>query len=407
MAKTYTFEALGLLHGSMNESLLNINTLATRVFGVPVSFVSVLERHEGRQYISAYAGSCFDDPELRDLPIEESICQYVQMSQMTVAIPDLLEDARTRNNDVIIKTGMRSYLGSPIHTTAGKVIGAICCMSNSPREWTQDEIDILEGMARCVDDIVSARTSALEEHKARIDLQEIVSTRSGYIAHVSHEIRTPLSGIVGSIKLLKEAKSEEHSKSLMSILNRSADKLMTFVNDVLDLAKLDAGHFEIIEEETDIGKLASDILSEFQGLAEAKSINLCVKDQLAGNTYYADSAGFQTILQNLIGNAVKFTDTGSVTVSIGEDSYGQVAINVVDTGIGIAPEHHEKIFKEFEQAESATVRSYGGTGLGMSIVKRIVDRMEGTISVKSQLGQGSIFSILVPLQIAAQRKIAA
>lgn len=407
MAKTYTFEALGLLHGSMNESLLNINTLATRVFGVPISFISVLEKQAGRQYISTYAGSCFDDPDVRDIPIEGSICQYVQASQKTVAITDLLEDARTRENDFVIQNGLRSYLGSPIHTVSGKVIGAVCCMSDSPRDWTQHEIDILEDMARCVDDIVRARTSALEEHKARVDLQEIIATRSGYIAHVAHEIRTPITGIIGSIKLLKSTKSEEHSKSLMSILDRSADKLMKFVNNVLDLAKLEAGHFESVEEKTDIGKLASDILSEFQALAESKSIDLCVKDQLSGNTYFADRAGFQAILQNLIGNAVKFTNKGSVTVSIGEDSYGQVAINVVDTGIGIAPEHHEKIFKEFEQAESVTARTYGGTGLGMPIVKRIVDRMEGTITLKSQLGQGSTFSVSVPLKIAVKQDLAA
>ncbi|MCB5199310.1 GAF domain-containing protein [Loktanella sp. TSTF-M6] len=407
MAKTYTFEALGLLHGSMDESLVNINILASRVFGVPISFVSVLETQEGRQYISTYVGSCFDDPAVRDVPVEESICQYVKISQQTVAIPNLLEDARTRDNDFILQNGLRSYLGSPIHTVSGKVIGAVCCMSDKTRDWTQHEIDILEYMARCVDDIVRARTSALEEHKARVDLQEIMATRSGYIAHMIHEIRTPVTGIVGAIKLLKSGKSGGKSKSLMSILDRSADKLLKFVNDVLDLTKIDAGHYEVVEEEIDIGEFASDILSEFQSLANSKSITLSVNNQLAGNTYLADKGMLQSIMQNLIGNAVKFTETGSITVSIGEDSYGQVAIDVVDTGIGIAPEHHEKIFKEFEQADSNTARTYGGTGLGMPIVKRMVDRMDGTITLKSELGQGSTFSILVPLEIATQQDVAA
>ncbi len=407
MAKTYTFEALGLLHGSMNESVLNIITLASRVLGVPISFVSVLERKEARQYISAYIGSCFADPGACEMPIEESICQYVQAGRKTVAIPDLLKDSRTCDSKFVIENGLRSYLGAPIHTTSGKVIGALCCMSICPREWTQDEINILEDMARCVDDIVEARTLALEERKARTELQEIMATRSGYIAHVSHEIRTPLTGIVGSIKMLSGAKSEEQSQRLMTILNRSADKLLLFVNDVLDLAKLDAGHFEIVEEETDIGKLASDILSDFHGLADAKSIRLCVQDQLAGSTYLADRNAFHTILQNLIGNAVKFTDTGSVTVIIGEDSYGQVAIDIIDTGIGIASENHEKIFNEFEQADSDIVRTHGGTGLGMSIVKRMVDRLDGKITVKSELGEGATFSVLIPLQIAAQCRDAA
>jgi len=109
----------------------------------------------------------------------------------------------------------------------------------------------------------------------------------------------------------------------------------------------------------------------------------------------------------LIGNAVKFTESGEITVSIDEDSYGQIAIRVVDTGIGIAPENHAKIFKEFQQAESETARMYGGTGLGMSIVKRIVDRMDGTITVKSELGKGSEFIVLVPLQADARGVLAA
>ena len=341
------------------------------------------------------------------MPIKESICQHVQTVKRTVAIPDLLDDARTRSNAFVLQNGLRSYIGTPIHTSSGKFIGALCCMCPPPREWTQNDIKLIEDLARCVDDIVMARTGVLEERKARIDLQEVLATRNGYIAHVSHEIRTPITGIVGSIKMLEKAKSEEHAKRLMSILNRSADKLLNFVNDVLDLAKFDAVYSEVTEEETDIGELAQDILNDFQVLAEAKSIGLCVKDQLAGNTYLADRAGFQTILQNLIGNAVKFTDNGSVTVSINEDSYGQIAIRVIDTGIGIAPEYHEKIFNEFEQAEAVTARTYGGTGLGMPIVKRVVNRMEGAITVESQLGRGSTFSVFVPLQIITQREVAA
>lgn len=407
MAKTYSFDALGLLHGSMDESLYNIITLATRAFDVPISFVSALEKKEGFQYLSAYLGPCFDDPDICAMPIEDSICRHVQAERKTVAIQDLLNDPRTHDNEFVLQNGLRAYLGSPIHTVAGKVIGAICCMSYTPREWTQNEICTLECLARCVDDLITAKTSALEEQKLRMDLQEIMAARSGYVAHVSHEIRTPLTGIVGSIKLLKAAKSEAQSQSLMSILDRSADKLLDFVNDVLDLAKLDAGHFETIEEETDFGELAKDLLSEFQSIADAKSVKLTVNDLLEGSIYLADRAGFQSILQNLIGNAVKFTESGEITVSIDEDSYGQIAIRVVDTGIGIAPENHAKIFKEFQQAESETARMYGGTGLGMSIVKRIVDRMDGTITVKSELGKGSEFIVLVPLQADARGVLAA
>ena len=193
----------------------------------------------------------------------------------------------------------------------------------------------------------------------------------------------------------------------MSILNRSADKLLGFVNDVLDLAKLDAGHFESVEEETNIGDFAREILHEFQGLADSKSIHLSVDDELSSNLYFADRSAFQTILQNLVGNAIKFTQAGSVTIRVREDSYGQVLVDVIDTGIGIAPEDHDRIFQEFEQAGSIKGRASGGTGLGMPIVKRLVDRMEGVITVESQLGHGATFTISIPLRAIMPSKAVA
>ena len=407
MAKTYSFEVLGLLHSSVDESVHNIVTLASSVLNVPISYVSVLDNLKGRQYVSAGVGQIFENNHVRDIPIEGSICTYVQANQKTVAIPDLLKDPRTQNNSLVIESGLRAYLGCPIHTTTGKVIGALCCTSLSPREWTQSDITILEGFARCVDDIVKARTLALEERKARLELQQVVATRSDYIAHVAHEIRTPLTGIIGSIKMLIQSKSDAHSARLMSILNRSADKLLGFVNDVLDLAKLDAGHFESVEEETNIGDFAREILHEFQGLADSKSIHLSVDDELSSNLYFADRSAFQTILQNLVGNAIKFTQAGSVTIRVREDSYGQVLVDVIDTGIGIAPEDHDRIFQELEQAGSIKGRASGGTGLGMPIVKRLVDRMEGVITVESQLGHGATFTISIPLRAIMPSKAVA
>ncbi|MDA3889130.1 MAG: ATP-binding protein [Allgaiera sp.] len=406
MAKAYSFEALGLLHGSVDESIRNIVTLTSRVLDAPNVYVSVLESENGQQYICGSVGQIFEELDSRKMPIEDSICKHVQSHRKTVAINDLLKDVRTMNNTFVIKSGIRTYIGSPIHTTTGKIIGALCCISPSPREWTQNDIALLEDLAHCVDGVVRARTFALQEREARLKVEQIMATRSSYVAHVSHEIRTPLTGIIGSIKMLSNVKSEEQSTRLLTILNRSADKLLAFVNDVLDLAKLDSGHAEMVEEEIDLGNLVREILSVFSGLAETKSINLNVDDQLAGKTYFAGRSAFQTILQNLIGNAVKFTDTGSVTVRIAEDSYGQAVIEVIDTGIGIAPEDHGRIFEEFELDGDSIARTYGGTGLGMPIVKRLVDRMDGTIKVESQPGQGATFKVSVPLQEVSQTEVA-
>lgn len=405
MAKSYTFEALGLLHRSADDGVLNIISIASHALDAPNSFVSVLENESGQQYISASTGQLFAQADGCNMPIEKSICRYVQAARQTVAITDLLSDERTRDNSFVIESGMRTYIGSPVHTTNGKVIGALCCMSPTPREWTKHDISILERLAKCVDDIVAARSLALMESEARLKLEQIVASRNSYIAHVSHEIRTPLTGIIGSIKMLNNLKSVEQSNRMLTILNRSANKMLDFVNSVLDIAKLESSQQEMVQEKIDLGSFLQEIVGEFTALAETKSIGLKVNDQLGGKSYLAYRTAIQTIMQNLIGNAIKFTDIGTVTVSASEDSYGQVVIQVIDTGIGIAPHDHGRIFEEYKQAGDSSARSFGGTGLGMSIVKRLVDRMGGAIRVASELGQGTTIRVSIPLEACSQTPI--
>ncbi|TMM51317.1 GAF domain-containing sensor histidine kinase [Sulfitobacter sabulilitoris] len=407
VVKSYSFEALGLLHNGVDESLFDIIDLASSIFDAPVTFASVLEKQKGRQYIAASKGAIFDAGEAHDMPIESSICKHVQASQQTVAIPDLLEDPRTRDNEFVIQNGLRSYIGCPVHTLSGKVIGALCCMTHAPRDWTPKDRDILEKLARCVDDIVKARTLALEERKMREALQETLASRSGYIAHASHEIRTPLTSIIASVKMLDHMELEGTPGQLIQVLNRSTSKLLDFVNDALDLAKIDAGHSEVPQDEACFGDLVREIVNEFTDLAESKSVDLTVADHLADKAYLLDTNAVRTIMQNLIGNALKFTDTGSVKIALTEDSYGQVVIDVIDTGIGIAPENQAKIFEEFGQADPSIAQKYGGTGLGMAIVKRTVDRLDGFITVDSQLGEGTKFSVAIPVQAVDLQQSAA
>jgi signal transduction histidine kinase len=280
-------------------------------------------------------------------------------------------------------------------------------MTHESREWTARDTEMLEKLARCVDDIIQARTLALEERVARERLQNVLESRSSYIAHVSHEIRTPLTGSIASIKMLSQSKSDQQSARLNDILTRSADKLMNFVSDVLDLAKVDAGQDESVPEETALVDLMGDVLSEFAPLAETKSLALEIDNRLGKSTYFVDRKALTTIMQNLVGNAVKFTASGYVRVRLMEDSYGQIVIEVCDTGIGIAPADHARIFEEFAQADASIARMYGGTGLGMTIVKRTVERLDGTITVDSRLSDGAKFTVLLPLQVAKSSSQAA
>ena len=407
MAKAYTFEALGLLHHGVDDSILNIVKLAGSVLDAQNSHLSVLEVEEGRQLIAASAGSLFDPMDHCEIRLDDSICQHVLATRETVAISDLQTDPRTRDIGLLKDRNLRSYIGSPIHTTTGRVIGSLCCMTTEPRVWSARDIDVLEKLARCVDDVVKARTLALEESRTRAQLENLVVSRSSYIAHISHEIRTPLTGIIASIKMLNQSKTEEQSARLKAILTRSADKLMDFVGDVLDLARIDAGFERVVSEDTCLVDLVDQAVAEFSDLAASKSVALKVDNQLGRNSYLVDPRALTTILQNLVGNAVKFTGSGYVSMRLAQDSYGQIVIAVRDTGIGIAPVDHARIFEEFEQADPGTARSYGGTGLGMTIVKRTVERLDGTIAVSSRKGEGATFTVSLPLQIGKANSQAA
>lgn len=401
MPKNYSFEALGLLDDGVDQSVLNIINLASSMLDAPISFVSLIEHSKSRQYFPASIGFPSELEEARETPIEESICRYVQRDQKTISIPDLLLDDRTKDNPLIHKHGLRSYLGTPIHAVSGKTIGALCCMETKPTCWSALDIATLEKLALCVDDTVKARAMALEERKANEKLAKLAAARSGFIAHMSHEIRTPLTGFIGSVRLLNSMNLEGKPGELINLLNRSSSRLLDVVNDSLQLAKLDAGQFKLFEEECNLGVLVRDVITSHLDFAISKSVDLKVNDGLSGKIYCLDRRAMESIVHNLLGNAIKFTEAGYAQIDLSEDESGQVVIDFIDTGIGIPEEYHATIFEEFEQAGPKIARKYGGTGLGMAIVKRLVETMDGEIILQSRPGEGTKVSVTLPLRIVA------
>ena len=398
MVKNYTFEMLGLVDQEMDPAMLNIIELSTRMLDAPASFVSVLEHQKSRQYFSVCTGLPPDLEDSRQTPIEHSICRFVQEAEQTVVIPDLLDDPRTMHNPLVHRYGLRAYIGVPIHTVSGRVAGALCCMHGETRNWSHTDREIIERLALCVDDIIKARALALEERKANDLLRQKAIARAGFIAHMSHEIRTPLTGMIGSIRLLNSLNVDGHAGELISLLNRSSVRLLDVVNDTLELAKLDANRLEIVEAEWDLGAIAQDVMDTYQGMAEAKGIALVLRNGLEGHSYRCDRRALESVLHNLFGNAVKFTPAGEASISLREDDFGQVVIEIADTGIGIPQEYHESIFDEFEQAGPRIARSHGGTGLGMAIVKRLVELMDGHITLDSHPGKGTRITVTLPLE---------
>jgi signal transduction histidine kinase len=225
--------------------------------------------------------------------------------------------------------------------------------------------------------------------------------KTQFVANISHEIRTPMSGILGLAELLADD-VEGDNKEIANLIFQSAKNLMTLVNDLLDLAKVEAGKVEITNEHFNIRKLGDDVLAVFQHAAANRKLKLIstVDDSIAVEGY-GDSNRIRQVLQNLVQNAIKFTDSGSVELLVENakrSGRNHVRFAVRDTGKGISVEDQKKLFQLFVQVDGSTKRKHSGTGLGLALSKRLVELMGGEIGVESEVGAGTTFWAILPLE---------
>lgn len=224
--------------------------------------------------------------------------------------------------------------------------------------------------------------------------------KSEFLANMSHEIRTPMNAIMGFTELLQEQVTDSKLNSFVKTIKSAGDSLLLLINDILDLSKVEAGKLSITKEPCDPHKLFEEISNVFLMNVRNKGLDFVLDvDSDIPPTLLLDSTRLRQVLLNLVGNAVKFTDSGTITLSataINKDqqhSKMELRIDVQDTGIGIEPSMLEQIFDSFQQQEGQSVRKYGGTGLGLTISKRLVELMDGEISVCSKVNQGACFSV--------------
>ncbi len=262
------------------------------------------------------------------------------------------------------------------------------------------------------DTTVLASIIDVSEKKAndRLRLERDIATaasqaKSEFLANMSHEIRTPLNGVTGMLELLSRTQLDARQERFIHVAGTSADALLSVINDILDVSKIEAGKLELEETEFALPQLLADVLDMFAQQAASKHIELAsllptnIPDRVIG-----DPERLRQVFVNLVSNALKFTEKGSVTLRCRVDGYtddnkARFHFDVQDTGLGIQPEERDRLFEAFTQADTSTTRKHGGTGLGLNISRQLIELMGGRISVESEPGEGTTFHIDLDLAV--------
>jgi signal transduction histidine kinase/DNA-binding response OmpR family regulator/HPt (histidine-containing phosphotransfer) domain-containing protein len=253
-------------------------------------------------------------------------------------------------------------------------------------------------------DVTDIRTIEKELMNARDSAERTAKAKSDFLANMSHEIRTPLNAIIGMTKIARKSENTLKIKEYLAKIDNSSNHLLTIINDILDLSKIDSGKFELYEEDFDIEYVLSNIMNIILVKTEEKNHILDVKIKNNVPKYFhGDLIRLTQVIMNLLSNAVKFTPhNGKIKLELEMENIKNdkavIKFSVTDNGIGISKEQMSKIFMAFEQADGSITKRFGGTGLGLSISKKIVEMMGGEITVKSELGKGSIFSFTASIK---------
>jgi len=220
--------------------------------------------------------------------------------------------------------------------------------------------------------------------------------KSAFLATMSHEIRTPLNGVIGMTQAVMAGPLAQGQLEKVEVIRQSGEALLAILNDVLDLSKIEAGRLDLEDIEFDLGEVLRGVEAAFSPAAHDKGVVFAVSVRSADGTYRGDPTRLRQIIYNLVSNAVKFTDAGEVRLEVGRHK-GRLRLQIIDTGIGMAPAVLDGLFEKFTQADASTTRRFGGTGLGLAICRQLAVLMGGTVEVASIEGEGSTFTVTLPL----------
>jgi signal transduction histidine kinase len=380
---------------------------------------------EGDQLIFQDAGpkdsKCYHLGQENIHRVGQCLCGLAASEEQSIFSVDILHDPRCTFRECK-EAGVRSFAALPLRS-GDTIIGVLGLASGTTRDFKQ-QASFLETLsnslavglqnsllyeeiqrhAEQLEQRVAARTAELEQ--ANLQLKKADRLKSVFLASMSHELRTPLNSIIGFTGILLMGMSGELSdeqKKQLEMVKNSANHLLSLINDILDISKIEAGKVELTPEEFILDGVVSEVVESFSNQATEKGLEFFTHFP-QGITLLSDRRRVKQILINLVSNAVKFTKQGSVKITGRLLPGKRVEINVIDTGIGIKQETINKLFSPFQQIDMSLTKQYEGTGLGLYLCKTLLGLLGGEISVKSEYGKGSVFTVVLLLEEENKRR---
>ncbi|MDH3271504.1 MAG: ATP-binding protein [Gemmatimonadota bacterium] len=402
-------QSLDVLDSPAEPAFDNVTTLAARLLRTPVALVSFVDEH--RQFFKSCFGT-IPEPWMseRETPLSHSFCRHVVERAEPLIVRDAREHPLVCDNLAVEELGVIAYVGMPILTGDGLVLGSLCTVDVRPRDWTDDELSSLSLLAESLNTEIDLRFRLQDEALLRRELESAEATavraneaKDRLLANVSHELRTPLSGVLGFAELLDDDRLDDEQRSYVETVIRSGTALLELVDGLLRYVDLESTLGPTVRTAFDPAELLGDVERAFEAhRTSAVALRLEV-DEHVPDVLVADSERVRAVLSELVSNALRFTDRGEievgVTVSTAPGAAARLAIGVRDTGIGITPDRLGDIFAPLTGHDGSGQRPRGGLGMGLALARLHAEALGGAIRVESSPGDGSTFTLSLPVEI--------
>lgn len=400
---TSRLEALrdtGLLDSAPEGAFDRFTKLVSKLLGAPVALVTLIDAN--RQFFKSSVGLLEPVAAQRETPLSYSFCQYVVSMRQPLVVMNAQEHALVQDNPAVRELGLTAYAGVPVHAPDGHIIGALCAIDHGPRQWNEQDLEVLTDLAAALDAEIALRAAKREAEAAS-------KAKSAFLSAMSHELRTPLSGVLGAMDLLDLEPLTQGQLDYVTAARNSAQHLLTIVNDILDFSRIESGHLQSETVDFSLSWEIENLRAAVAPLAAERALDLRFQmPESVPEALWGDPTRLRQVLLNLVRNAIRFTESGSVTFVVSsqppQGGRTRFRFEVRDTGIGIPVEQQSRLFGAFAQGDRTTTRNVGGIGLGLAVSKRLVQAMGGEIGVDSTPGTGSLFWVEIPFKLGALGK---